>query len=49
MRPFPTPLLVPAGSRTPGTGSAATGTLPVPPILGEVTGQGDPQAVYAGD
>jgi chloride channel protein, CIC family len=49
MRPFPTPVPVPAGSGTPGTGSAAAGTRPAPPILGEVTGQGDPQAVYAGE
>ncbi|MGA8460470.1 MAG: chloride channel protein [Streptosporangiaceae bacterium] len=49
MRPFPVPLSVPAGPGAPGTGSAATGTPPVPAILGEATGQGDPQAVYAGE
>ena len=49
MRPFPAPLPVPAGPGAPGTGSAATGTPPVPAILGEATGQGDPQAVYAGE
>jgi chloride channel protein, CIC family len=48
MRPFPAPLPVPA---SPGTAdiSAAPGGRVIPPILGEVTGRGDPQAVYAGE
>ena len=49
MRPFPVPLPVPAGPGAPSTGSAATATPLVPAILGEATGQGDPQAVYAGE
>ena len=49
MRPFPAPLPVPAGPGAPSTGSAATATPLVPAILGEVTGQSDPQAVYAGE
>jgi chloride channel protein, CIC family len=49
MRPFPAPLPIPATRRAPGTGSATPATPPVPAILGEVTGQGDPQAVYAGE
>jgi chloride channel protein, CIC family len=45
MRPFHVPLPVPAG-----VGSAAgTGSPLTLAVLGEATGQGDPQAVYAGE
>jgi chloride channel protein, CIC family len=49
MRPFPAPLPVPAAPHTDGMGSATPATPPVPAILGEASGQGDPQAVYAGE
>jgi chloride channel protein, CIC family len=50
MRPFPAPLPVPA---PPHTASSQPGAAPAAPpasaILGEATGRGDPQAVYAGE
>jgi len=49
MRPFPAPLPVPAPPHTASMGSAGPATPPAPAILGEVTGHGDPQAVYAGE
>jgi chloride channel protein, CIC family len=49
MRPFPAPLPVPATSRTASMGSAAAAAPLAPAILGEATGHGDPQAVYAGE
>jgi chloride channel protein, CIC family len=49
MRPFPAPLPVPAGSHAADAGSTPPGAPPIPAILGQATGQGDPQAVYAGE
>jgi chloride channel protein, CIC family len=48
MRPFPAPLPVPAVPRA-GQGSVTPATPPAPAILGEATGRGDPEAVYAGE
>jgi chloride channel protein, CIC family len=49
MRPFPAPLPVPAPPHTASMASAAPAAPPAPAILGEATGHGDPQAVYAGE
>jgi chloride channel protein, CIC family len=49
MRPFATPLPVTAESRIAGSRVAASATRQVRMTLGEPTGHGDPQAVYAGE
>jgi len=49
MRPFAAPLPVPGESRAVGANVAAPGTRQVPLTPGEVTWQGEAQAVYAGE
>ncbi|HUB42881.1 MAG TPA: chloride channel protein [Streptosporangiaceae bacterium] len=49
MRPFAAPLPVPSESRAAGNGVAGPAERQVPVALGEVTWQGDPQVVYAGE